>query len=287
MPHLVRWNDELSDAGLVVLGLHVQKASQDDVKAKCRGLGIRFPVTAGGSVDGNKSGGIPHCFLFDHEGKLAFDGHPKDVEAKLRDAVAERLVGDSSEEPTKAIATALAAFRKGGTPLDLLKKMNTLSNDGEPKTAKAAKAISAKLQSGAQARLDDAKAQATDDPIAAYDSAVTVAARWKGTNLGRGATDLVEKLKGNKLVAGELKARPTLDKLRTLDEAMTKAAVVRGDLEPGTPEFKKAFAKELKQVETTVATMKKSFPDAPATKQAEEIADRLKNGLPDKKDGEK
>src|SRR5947208_1504290 len=96
MPHLVRWNDELGDFGLVVLGFHVQNVPEDEIKRKAEALGIRFPVTKGGRVEGAKVEGIPHCFVFDHAGECVFDGHPNKVEAKLRAAVGTALVESAS-----------------------------------------------------------------------------------------------------------------------------------------------------------------------------------------------
>lgn len=272
MPHLVRWHEELGDGGLAVVGLHVQNATDDAVKAKAKSLGVRFAVTAGGSVEGVKGGGIPHCVLFDHTGKMVFDGHPKDVEKKLREAFADMLVDEAGGKPSKAVSAALEAFKKGGTPADLLKKMTALRDGSDGTAAKEAKAVVTKLQSGAQARLDEAKKDQKDDPIAAYDAASSVAGKWRGTPMGKEAAELTAKLKDDKAVVAELKARPVLEKIRATEAAITAAAKGK---EPDTAEFKKAFAPQLKQLDQTITNLKKTAPGAPSTAEAEEIGKRL------------
>jgi hypothetical protein len=272
MPHLVRWHEELSDGGLAVVGLHVQKATDEQVKAKAKALGVRFGVTAGGGVEGVKVDGIPHCVLFDHTGAMVYEGHPNKAEAKVRDAFADMLAAEGGDKPAKAVAGALEGFRKGGTTADLLKKLTGVRDGGDTAAAKQAKAIIARVQSGAQTRLDAAKKELKDDPIGAYDAATLTAARWKGTPLGKEAADLSGRLKDDKAVAAELRARPTLEKLRAAEATILAAAKGK---EPDTPEFKKAFASQLKQIGQTVDNLKKTAPDAPATAEAEEIATRL------------
>lgn len=73
-------------------------------------------------------------------------------------------------------------------------------------------------------------------------------------------------------MAVELKARPTVGKLKVTGAAILAAA--KGT-EPDTPEFKKAFATQLKQIDQAVTNLKKTAPDAPATAEAGEIVKRL------------
>lgn len=272
MPTLVRWHDELADGGFVLLGIHVPEDTADNVRMKCRELNVRFPVTIGGGVTGI-GGGTPYCLLFDHNGKVMYEGHPNKVEPKLREAIVGMLSDDISESPTKSLNNVFDGYKKG-TINDLNKKISALKGDADPKTAKQAKTIADKFLAGGQAKFDEAKAAMKDDPIGSYESGLAIAARWKGTSLGKSASDLADKLKTDKLVAAELKARPSLDKIFALDAALIKAAKEK-KIDPDSPEFKTVFAGQLKQIEQAVGTMKKNYPDAPATKQAEEIAKRL------------
>lgn len=272
MPHLVKWHDELSDGGLVVVGVHLQRATDDQVRAKAKALGMRFPLTAGGSVTGVDVDGIPHCVLFDHTGKVVYQGLPGKAEGKVVEAFADMLAAEAGSKPSKGVAGAIDSFRKTGATGDLVKRL-VIARDGPDAAAgKQAKAVIARLQSRAQAKLDEAKKLKSDDPVAAYDTVSGVSARWKGTTLGKEAADLTARLKDDKAVAAELKARPALEKLKAAETTILAAAKGK---EPDSAEFKKAFAPQLKQVEQAVAALKKSYPDAPAAAEAEEIARRL------------
>src|SRR4051812_14749415 len=97
MPHLVRWHEELGDFGLVVVAPHCQDVGPEKVKATAARLGIRFPVPNNGSVPGGERG-IPHMFVFDHDGKCLYEGHPGKAEAAVRQAVGGSLVAAAKLE---------------------------------------------------------------------------------------------------------------------------------------------------------------------------------------------
>src|SRR5688572_19214969 len=92
MPHLVRWHDELSDFGLVIIAPHRQRATNEQLKAKALALGMRFSVTETGDLPGRETKGIPSVLLFDHTGKVIHDGKTDGAEAKMRAAVGAALV---------------------------------------------------------------------------------------------------------------------------------------------------------------------------------------------------
>lgn len=267
MPHVVRWNEEMTDLGLVVIGVHSQNVEADEVRAVAGRLGMRFPVIQGAS--GADVTTIPHSLLFDHTGQCVFNGKPAELETKLRPTVGAALLADVTDPP-KSVAAVADLLKKGGSPVDALKKLNTLKNDSDKKVAAAAQAIVTKITSIAQARLDEAKGQVKDDPIAAYDAAWVTAVRWKGLPLGTQATEIVNKVKTDKLVVAELKARPALDGLKKLDTALS--ATMKDDAEAKTAEFKKAHAAQLKQMTQAYQAMVKSNPDTPSAKSAEVIA---------------
>ena len=269
MPHLVKWNEDYSDFGLVVIGIHAQNADADELKAKCQALGVRFPVVQGGSIGGEGGGGIPHCYLFDHTGACVCDGSPDKVEAKLRPAIGASLIADVTDPP-KSIATIADALKKGGSPVDAMKKLNNLKNDSDKKIAEPAKAIIGKITEVAQKRLDKAKESVKSDPVGAYDLAFLTATRWKGLPLGTQANEVVSKLKMDKTVTAELKARPTLETLKKLDTFI--AAKVPDDTDLKSAEFKKAYVSQLKQMTQAYQTLMKSYSDTPAAKTAEDIA---------------
>ena len=266
MPHLVRWHEEYADYGLIILAVHQQAATEDELRERCKALGIRFTVTAGGNIPDSKSNGIPHCALFLPSGECVYDGHPKDVERHLRLAVGATLASKITKL-TKAMEPVVESLKKGAAPMDVLKKLNSLKG-GDKATSNQAKDLFDRIAEGGRKRLEATRAEIKDDPVAAYESALFLAAHWKGYETGTKAQEIVAKLKLDKNVSAELKARPSLDVIRKMDASLLKAAV---GVEITDADFKKKYATQLKEMRKVYETMKRQYPEARSTKQASEI----------------
>jgi hypothetical protein len=272
MPHLVRWNAELGDFGLVIIAPHVQKATPDEVRQKAKGLGLTFTVTGSGGVRGHEFGGIPHCVLFDAEGNSAFTGHPTKAEHHVRQAVGAALAAKADPgEPTKAVAALAEALKQGQPPAGVLPKAVALAKSSDPATAAQAKRLVAALTEVAGQRLAEASERAKDDPLAAFDRLTPLARNFKGTPVGTRADDLLTSLRRDPKVMAEVKARPSLEAVKKLDEALAAPAA---KADPKSAEFQRAYAAPLKQLRTQISQMKRSWPDASATKEALAIAER-------------
>lgn len=271
MPHLVRWHEELSPFGLIVLAPHVQTAKPDDIKDKAQKLGIRFSVTDRGSVAGSEVRGIPTCFLFDHTGREIFKGHPTQVEKKLRESVGAAIVDAVvAGTPPKALAPIVDSLKKGQAPLQSVQKLLTLQRSTDELTARTAKLLVARILDGGQMRLDHAKELVASDPVTAFETAQELSTSFKGTPLGPKANELANKLRYDKVVQSELRARPSLAKIQALDFALAERPT---EEDTKTPEFKKKYAAVLKQMNSTLMTMKRNWPDTKATKTAVEICE--------------
>ena len=209
MPHLVRWNEELGPFGLVVIGAEVQGSPADEITAKSKALRIRFTVTQGGGVADAKGGGIPHTVLFDHTGKMRFEGHPGDP--KLLNHVLVAL-GTSFVEKTgkstfsKAVQPLADALKKGAAPVPVLQKLLPLQKKDED-----AKALIEVMTATGKTQVDEAAELVESDPVSAYLRSQQLSGYYKGTSVGTKANEIFTKLKNNKSVVLELKARPSLD----------------------------------------------------------------------------
>ena len=78
----------------------------------------------------------------------------------------------------------------------------------------------------------------------------------------------MEKLKKDKAVSSELAARPSF-------EAVKQMVSKFGNADPAKPEFRKTNAVQIKQLETKLNQMKKSWPDAKATDEAAKLAEKF------------
>jgi hypothetical protein len=268
--HLVRWQDELADFGLVIVAAHRQKATPEEVRATARTHGINYAVTDG-HVSGN-SGGIPHGFIFDHAGKCVFDGSPADADAKLRAAVGAAIVARAGRSDfNKSIAPQVEALKAGKPPGPVLVKLLPLTHSADRETAAQATALTAALMAPAKSAVAAARAQKADDPLAAHDRAQRMATLFRSTPVGTDATKLLAELKSDKTVVAELRARPLMEKLRAADEVLAKAM---GDKEPKDPTFQKAAAAQLRQLQNAAANIKRTYPDTRAAKDAVVLAEK-------------
>jgi hypothetical protein len=266
MPHLVRWNEELGPFGLVVIGAHVQSATPEQVKTKAQALGIRFTVTQGGNVTGANAKGIPHCMVFDHEGKCVYEGHPDKAEVPMRTSLGKAMVAKTGKSSfSKSVQPVADALKKGASPVAALQKLLTFKKDDD------AKSLIESITARGQTQLDDISAQTEEDPVGVYFESDRLSKYFKGTPVGTKAGELFTKLKNDKSVVAEVKARPSLDTIKKLDEALTKAA--NGD-DVTEPMFQKKYTVALNQMRSALRTMKNSWPKANATVQAVEIVER-------------
>ncbi len=266
----------MSDFGLVIIAPHLQRATNEQLKAKAQALGMRFSVTETGNLPGREPKGIPSVLLFDHTGKVIHDGRPGDVETKLRAAVGAALV-EAAEigTPEKALTTVVDGLKKGQSPLTSVMKLQNFARVNDAAVAGQAKKLLDAVLTGARKRLDAAGELAKGDPVAAYEDVQRIATNFKATPLGPKATELARKLKADKAVQAELRARPSLQQIKKIDALIAAKA---GELEPTSAEVKKAFAAQLKQMTNLLHQLKKMYPDAHATKEAEEVAAKYEIG---------
>ncbi len=271
VPHIVMWQDELADFGLVIVAPHRQKATDDEVRSTARARGINYTVTTG-YVAGGKGNGIPHSFIFDTDGKCVFEGNPADAEKKLRTTFGAALVAKAGRDSfPKALAAQVDALKAGKPPAAILAKVQPFTRAPDAETAAAAKALADALTGPAKASLEAARSQRSDDPLAAYDRTQRLSVTFKGSPVGADAARFLAELKADRTVTAELRARPLLERVRVIDQQLGKAL---GEKETPDDAFRKAMAGPLKQLRDAVAVMKRQAPDARATKDAVVLADK-------------
>jgi thiol-disulfide isomerase/thioredoxin len=271
VPHIVQLQDELADFGLVIVAQHRQKATDEEVQATARARGINYTVTTG-HVSGSTATGIPHCFVFDANGKCVFEGNPADADKPLRIAFGEAIIAKTGRDSfPKLLVASVDALKAGKPPAAILAKVQPFTRSPDADVAAAAKALVEALTGPGRAALEAARSQRADDPLAAYDRAQRLAVTFKGTAVGIDAGKFFAELKADKAVMAELRARPMLEKVRVIDQQLGKAL---GEKETPDDAFRKAMAGPLKQLRDAVALMKRQAPDARATKDAVVLAEK-------------
>ena len=257
---------------MVVIGGHRQNATDEEVKAVARSRGVNFAVREGTSVEGaDDSKGIPHVIVFDHTGKCVYRGLPAGAETAVRQALGKAWASKVEGKPTKSVNSLLESLKKGQAPGPILQKAISLSKGSDKESAEQAKQLVTGMTEPAEKLLADIEKLRSSDPVDAYPRASRLSTDLKGTPLGAKAAEITTELKKDKTVVQEVKARPALENVHHIDDGLQEAL---GKDDPKGKEFHKAQAGPLKQLQAAVKAMKKSWPDAPSTKEAIEIADK-------------
>jgi thiol-disulfide isomerase/thioredoxin len=271
MPATATLNAELADFGLLILGSQVQGGEVDEVRAKAARHGANFPILQGGNVRGSDdAGGIPHALLFDHKGDCLYRGHPTKAEPLIRKAVGEALVaGAKREKFSPPLEPIVKELKAGKPPAGLLARVAGLRTT-KGQVGEDATALLDSMTAVGQKKLKEAEGLAGSSPGEAYLLVEKVPTTYKGTPLATKATELITKLKKEKVVMAEINARSALEGVKKIDQQL---GGTKGQ-DPKKVEYQKANALTLKQLKTKVQAMKTNYPDAQATKEATEIADK-------------
>ncbi|HEX4147525.1 MAG TPA: hypothetical protein VHY20_00995, partial [Pirellulales bacterium] len=166
----------------------------------------------------------------------------------------------------KVMASQIEALRSGTKPpAAVLSQLLTHTRSPDDETSAAAKQLVAKMTAGGQQVLEQAEALAATDPVGAYLKAERLPLIFKGTPVATAATKSLGKLRRDKAVMTELRARPALTMVRTFD---TELGSRPGSFDPKLKEFRQENAEMIAQLRDTIILMKKSWPASQATAEA-------------------
>src|SRR5262249_18555601 len=159
MPKLSAWHAELAGQGLVIVGVHSQNGTAEKIKATAQAHGATFTIVENAAWQKNPGHKfLPHCLLFDHEGKCIFRGDPKQAEPRLRRALARPpaplLEG---KKLTKLVALG-QAVRKETNLGAVLKQAQARETSADAATAEEAKYLVEKITARGRRQLDEAAA---------------------------------------------------------------------------------------------------------------------------------
>jgi hypothetical protein len=269
------WDAELSEFGLTTVGVHMTGNKPQDVAAAARAHALAFAVTESVWADHKlitDSKEFPVALVFDRDGSCVYRGSAFDAEEALRAAVGEALVArGGAESPPKGLAPVVEALQKGKSPSSVMPRLATLTRSPDADTAAAARVLLTTLTEGGRKAIDEAEALARDDPVAAFLRVERVPTVYRETAVAAKANDLITRLKTDRAVATELRARTGLATVKKLD---TELRGRPGSFDPSSEKFRKDNALLLRQLEDGVAQMKKSWPKARATEDACHIAEK-------------
>jgi hypothetical protein len=265
MPQLVKLQEELKDAGFVIIANHVQQATKDELAQLCRKNRVNYPVITGGSVPGERLNGIPAAYLFDSSGKLIERGRPTEMKKKIHDLMATEphfLAAGRKYTKLAPLAESLKKTKAYGQVLKALER----DAKGDGPAAEEAKYLQERIQAYGKRRLDAAKALEEEDPFLSQQAYAEVATLWKGAEAGDQATARLKELKADKDFQEEFKACTVLRQMLSECEKLIATA---GTINLDYPSNKKIAV----SVRQQAMLLKKKFPKSKAAgRMAEALA---------------
>jgi hypothetical protein len=269
MVKLANWDNELRPYGLTIVGVHMTGRLRSDIAAEARSRNVAFAVretywTDKSIVEDDKQ--FPLCLFFDPEGRCTYRGSFFDAEETVRGTIGKMLVISAGKEFTsKPVVTQVEALQKGKAPLSVLPQLVSLSRLTDADAAAEAKLLIEKIIEPGQIVLQDAEKLLKDDPVGAYVALEKLPTIYKGTPLAAKASEHISKLRSDKGVQLEMKARPALAVVQKMDTELNGRP---GSFDAKGERFRTENAAALKQMKDAILQMKKTWPTTKATQEA-------------------
>lgn len=269
IPHMSRLSKKHGRRGLVVIGTHAQGPKKFEALSAAIPKGVNYRITSRANVPDANFSGIPHVFVFNHQGKVVYEGSPdnkmdKAIVAALK-VRPHPLLGDMKYKKLAAAASKAKSGKLG----EAYKKCKE-DKDADSQLGKEAAYLFANLERYAE--LLKKKAENTEEsPAAAVEALKKLEKTFAGTEYGEKAAAKLEELAEDKEFQTELKA----DKLYL---AIAKASWSVAPLPKGKAKrakWSRKFAKKFKAVKARVRKLKKKYPDTAAAQKAETLLNEL------------
>jgi thiol-disulfide isomerase/thioredoxin len=262
IPHLVELQAKYGRDNFVIIANQCQGGDAAGAKAAWTSHGgdASISVINGGDIEGSNVTGIPRCFLFDHEGKLVFDGRPTEVNAKLEEAMKASpgaLVAGHQYTKTARYAAQIGALKTNLAPA--LKALRAAAAGTDAAAKEEAEFLLGRVDKFAEDRLAAVRAQRTADPVEASATLARMLGIFKGDELGKPFEGLLAELKADKAFQAELRAGSLLAEI----EAQAAKLGLGG---AGTPP-----KSALVELADRVKALQQKFPDSTAAAKSKQL----------------
>jgi thiol-disulfide isomerase/thioredoxin len=265
IPHLAEFQKTYGRDNFVIVANQCQGDPDPVVESTWagKGGGEQVTVTNNGNLSGSNVSGIPRCFLFNHEGKLVYDGSPFGVEDKIKEAVAASpgaLIAGHDYKKLSAQAAAIGAMK--GNLAGAIKSLRSASAGDKADAKEEADFLLQRLSEYAQSRLQAITEARASDPAAAVESLAKQVGLLKGDELGKPFEELLKELKADKEFQKELKAATMLKAIKA------EAGKIGLGSDPEALNRKAAVS----DIAAGLRAVVKQFPDSAAAEQAKKLA---------------
>lgn len=224
--HLAEWQSKYDRETFVIVANHCQGGTTDNTRAVwlAKGGGNDISVIDQGRLTGANVSGIPHCFLFDHNGVLVYDGSPFKVEEHLTKAVAAAPGALVAGYEWKKLAREAQAIGKRQGVVGALKSVrkHALSDDAAARTE--AEELLNRVDGWAAKQREALATARSEDPVEAVRIAGTMAGVLKGDELAEPFEAAFKELRADKEVQQAVKGAELLAKVKAAAESSGLAA---------------------------------------------------------------
>jgi hypothetical protein len=277
LPKLANWDNELKPYGLTIVGVHMTGKYRPDIAAEAKNRNVNFAVSEARWTEKSLVGDdkeFPLCLFFDPAGACIYRGYFFDAEETVRSTVNKMMLASLGRELiTKSMATQVQALEKGKAPLSVLPPLVSLSKltDTDFATAAEAKLLIDKIIEPGQAVVQNAEKILKEDPVAAYLALEKLPTTYKGTAVATKASEYLGKLRSDKGVQLEIKARSGLALIHKMDTELNGRP---GSFDAKGERFRSENATALKQMQDAILQMKKAWPTTRAAQEAIRIGQK-------------
>ncbi|MBA3845107.1 MAG: TlpA family protein disulfide reductase [Planctomycetes bacterium] len=267
--HLTELQAKYGRDNFLIVANHCQGGSADNTRTVWRGKASNdlVSVVDSGALPGSNVTGIPRCFLFDHEGKLVFDGSPSQVDGALeqamRDNPGQMVAGRTYQKLTKEAAT-LGAQK---TPLAATLKALRKAAEGDDAAAKdEADFLLGRVGEWQAEQLEKVGTARAEDPERCLAQVTKMAALLKGDELGEPFATLQDEFKKDKAFQTELKAAAALAAIRA------DADKCKLSKDPTSAKAQKSNQAAIAGIAANLKGLQKKFADTAAARRAAELS---------------
>ncbi len=267
IPHISELQAKYGRNKLVVIANHAQNASAAQAANvwKKHAVNDSVSVINRGSLPGASVSGIPAAFVFDHQGKLVFKGHPAQMDTAVASAVKKApgfLTAGMEYTVFKREAKKLGEMRKSLS--STMRKLRKAAEDSNAKGHNEAKYLVGRVNAWTKSQYELISAAPSADPVVTESTISQMKKLFYGDELSKPFVELSSKLKKDKTYQNEKKA------IKYLKRIESKYGQYKTT--PSGTRTSKVIALSIKR---DVRYILKRYPDTNSAKKAQAIADKL------------
>jgi cytochrome c biogenesis protein CcmG, thiol:disulfide interchange protein DsbE len=271
IPHMVELVNKYGPDGLILIGIHSQDVSKEQVIGLCKSLKVNYPIYASGNIKGISFSAIPHFSIFDYQGKLAFDGHPAEADKKLDELMKQMpppLVGEGPYKKLKSLAEQIGQHKNLGQAMLQLRKKSD-STDADEKSE--AEQLMGRLTKYAQRMTNNAETLKEQEPLQSYGLYQKLNDEFKGDEIGTNTAKTLTELKKDEVFQKALKADKDWLKINEMHDGLKPCRADKPLDIKNCAACQKKNNDLLSQINSSGKQLLKQYPETPAAQKVKDL----------------